>query len=174
MLTLICGGSRAGKSTWAEKLVASLPNAEKIYIAAMSPLPQYRESVARQQAARAAMGFTRTIEAHTDVAAAAGKVPSGAAVLLECLCHLTAGELFGPDGRADDPDAVIGRILAGVFALSDKCDLYVITNEVSADGETYDPDTELYRSVLSALNRECAKRADAVYEVVCGLPVKIK
>ena len=35
MIVLVTGGSGSGKSTWAEKLVASLPNENRVYIATM-------------------------------------------------------------------------------------------------------------------------------------------
>ena len=45
MIVLVTGGSGCGKSTWAEKLVASLPNENRVYIATMQVYDE--ESVKR-------------------------------------------------------------------------------------------------------------------------------
>ena len=45
MIVLVTGGSGCGKSTWAEKLIASLPNENRVYIATMQVYDE--ESVKR-------------------------------------------------------------------------------------------------------------------------------
>ena len=49
--------------------------------------------------------------------------------------------------------------------------LVIVSNEVFADGDRYDPETLQYMEFLGELNRRLAARADAVVEVVNGLPV---
>ena len=49
-----------------------------------------------------------------------------------------------------------------------------VSAEVAFDGEVYDEMTEQYKNVLTAVNSWLAERADAVFEVVCGIPVRIK
>ena len=51
MIVLVTGGSGSGKSTWAEKLVASLPNENRVYIATMQVYDA--ESVKRVERHRA-------------------------------------------------------------------------------------------------------------------------
>ena len=48
------------------------------------------------------------------------------------------------------------------------------TNELFSDGMDYDPETLAYLDVLARLNRAVARRADRVYEVVCGIPIAWK
>ena len=43
MIWLVTGGSGCGKSTWAEKLVQSLPGEKRIYIATMQVYDQESE-----------------------------------------------------------------------------------------------------------------------------------
>ena len=52
--------------------------------------------------------------------------------------------------------------------------LVVVTNELFSDGMDYDPETLAYLDVLARLNRAVARRADRVYEVVCGIPIAWK
>jgi adenosylcobinamide kinase/adenosylcobinamide-phosphate guanylyltransferase len=81
--------------------------------------------------------------------------------------------MFDEDGTIRDPsDAVIN----GVLALKKRCGaLIVVTNEVGGDkSEDYDEDTAAYIRVLGAVNAVLAEEADAVCEIVCGIPVMIK
>ena len=52
--------------------------------------------------------------------------------------------------------------------------LIVVSGDVFADGERYDGETARYLQALAALNRRAAALADAVCEVVCGIPVPLK
>ena len=52
--------------------------------------------------------------------------------------------------------------------------LVVVTNEIFSDGVLYDEETEAFRKDLAILNRAIASRADAVYEVVAGIPLIMK
>ena len=66
-------------------------------------------------------------------------------------------------------------MLAGVDRAAARAALLVVvTNELFSDGMDYDPDTLAYLDVLARLNRAVARRADQVYEVVCGIPVPWK
>ena len=49
-----------------------------------------------------------------------------------------------------------------------------VSAEIASDGATYSPETEAYKSVLTAINRHLADSCDAAVEVVCGIPVRIK
>ena len=62
MIVLVTGGSGCGKSTWAEKLVASLPEDNRFYIATMQVYDDESvKRVARHRAQRTDKGFI-TIE----------------------------------------------------------------------------------------------------------------
>ena len=68
MICLVTGGAGCGKSTWAEKLVDSLPRENRYYIATMQVYDEEsRQRVARHRAQRADKGFT-TIECEKDLA----------------------------------------------------------------------------------------------------------
>lgn len=58
MIVLVTGGSGCEKSTWAEKLVASLPKENGVYIAIMQVYDEKsRRRVERHRAQRADKGF---------------------------------------------------------------------------------------------------------------------
>lgn len=165
MIVLVTGGSGCGKSTWAEKLVASLPEGNRFYIATMQVYDEESvRRVARHRAHRADKGFC-TIECEKDLASA--DVPPGSVVLLEDLVNLTANEMFdGGDVR---------RIVPALRELSKRCrHLVMVTNDVFSDGAVYAESTQEYLCRLAEINREAAQMADSVVEIVYSIPVPVK
>lgn len=84
------------------------------------------------------------------------------------MSNLVANEMFGGEGA----EGLAERVCAGVMRLAGRVELAVIvTNELFSDGVQYAPETEAYLDALAAVNRMLAAEADAVVEVVCGIPV---
>ena len=169
MRILLTGGSANGKSTFAESLAVKL-GGKLWYIAAMMPYGEESEArIRRHRAMRAEKGFT-TIERYTDIAGLA--IPERGTVLLECLCNLTANEMFEPDGAGED---TVNAVLRGIDALEKQSDnLIVVTNDVGSDGGGYDGLTMRYVDALGEINQRLAQRFDSVYELVCGIPLPLK
>ena len=169
MLILVSGGAGSGKSAFAESLVTTSGLQNRVYLATMRVWDaESVRRVERHRQMRAGKGFA-TLECPEDLAGVS--LPAGCAALLEDLSNLTANEFFGETGRAGTFD----RVLAGVDrAAARSALLVVVTNELFSDGMDYDPDTLAYLDVLARLNRAAARRADQVYEVVCGIPVPWK
>lgn len=165
MTILLTGGSGCGKSAYAERLIASLPDERRVYIATMRVADE--ESVLRVRRhveRRAGMRF-RTVEQPL----ALGKAPvePGSVVLLEDLPNLLANEMYGGGNwRRIVPD------LAALAARS--AHLVVVTNDVFSDGVAYDPSTQAYMRRLAAINRAAAALADYAAEVVYSIPVTLK
>ena len=169
MFYLLTGGSACGKSTYAESLVCRYGQ-PRIYIATMQPYGE--ESLAkidRHRRMRAQKGFA-TIEAQTNIADV--EVPADASVLLECICNLTSNEMFDAQGNMCDPRH---KIVEGVLGLAQRCrNLVVVTNDVGSEFHDYDDLTPKYVDALGYINRELAAKADAVFELVCGIPIVMK
>lgn len=165
MIVLVTGGSGCGKSTWAEKLISSLPDEKRIYIATMQVYDEESvRRVARHRAQRADKGF-RTIECEKDLASA--DIEEGSIVLLEDLVNLMANEMF------DGGD--VERIVPALKALASRCrHLVMVTNDVFSDGVTYAESTQEYLRVLAEINRQAAALADCVVEVVYSIPIAVK
>ena len=166
MLTLIIGGSGSGKSAFAESLVCSLGE-NRIYIATMQPFDEEcRARIARHRTQRKNAGF-ETIECYVNLSEAL--VPFDANVLLEDLSNLLANERYRPDGGG------IEAVRRGMETLAARCrHLTVVTNEVFSGGDDYEEETLAYLRDLAVLNRELARRADLVIEMVCGVPHVLK
>ena len=104
MIVLVTGGSGYGKSTWAEKLIQTLPAEKRVYIATMQVYDRESElRVERHRKQRADKGF-RTVECEKNLSGAL--IEDGSTVLLEDLVNLTANEMFdggSPEDRYTVP-----------------------------------------------------------------------
>lgn len=167
MLILLTGGAACGKSTYGEQTAMTL-GSPRYYIATMQPDgSEAARRIARHRAMRADRGF-QTIERYTDLAGLVLPQPHSVA-LLECICNLTANEMFAPHGAGL---AAEEAVLTGVEALSRQCrHVLVVTNEVGSDGTVYPPETMAYVSTLGRINQTLARIADHVWELVCGIPL---
>ncbi|MBR6399963.1 MAG: bifunctional adenosylcobinamide kinase/adenosylcobinamide-phosphate guanylyltransferase [Firmicutes bacterium] len=178
-LVLVTGGSGSGKSAFAEGLAVKAKNGQKTcgmyYIAAMKPCGAEGESrIVRHRKQRAGKGF-ETVECYSVREAGQSRLicdtnDSPRVCLLECLSNLAANEIFDEKNMnaADD-------ILDFIIKLKESCAaLIVVTNEIFSDGVLYGEQTVNYIKILGELNRRLAERADSVFEVVCGIPVRIK
>ena len=169
MLTMLFGGSASGKSSYAEALCCA-HGGRKFYIAAMMPYgDEGARRIQRHRELRAGKGF-ETIERYTDLSGL--MLPARGTALIECLCNLTANEMFDESGAAKD---CIEAVIEGVRQIEGQCEhLYVVTNDIASDGHIYDDATMAYIRALGEINRQLAQRADSVIEVCCGIPISIK
>lgn len=167
MLILVTGGSASGKSAYAESLC--LWTSPRVYLACMQPFGEEgAKRIQRHRAMRKDKGFI-TVERFTDLAALL--LPPCRCVLLEDLGNLAANEMF----QTEPPRDPCGAVINGVEALLTQCErVVVVTDEIGSDGTDYDPATTAYIEALGALNRALAARADAVIEVVAGIPIPLK
>lgn len=167
MITLITGGSGSGKSAYAEGVVMGFGDRDRIYIATMFPFDEEsRRRIERHRKMRAEKSFT-TIECYTGLKNV--EVPEGSCVLLECMSNLTANEMYREDGAKEH---TVFEILEGIRKVDAQAgQLVIVTNEIFSDGMEYDSETTRYQAYLGEMNREIAKIATTVTEVVYGIPL---
>lgn len=168
MMILITGGSKCGKSRFAESLFADRTE-QKIYLAAMQPYgDEAAAAIARHRKMRADKEFL-TVEQYTDIDRA--DIPDGSAVLLECMGNLLANEMFRNDIITECTDKIVSDILH----LKKRTKfLVIVTNQVGSDGIDYDKGTAGYIAALGRINQKIAANADKVIECVYGIPVTVK
>ena len=168
MMTLITGGSKSGKSRYAEKIPDTFTG-KKIYIATMRPYgDEAADAIIRHRKMRSGKGF-ETVEQYTDIHRLS--LPADCSILLECMGNLCANEMF-KDGAVCDPTE---KIIMGVIHLKKiASELIIVTNETGSDGISYESGTQKYISVLGEINRQLVAIADNVIECVYGIPVALK
>jgi adenosylcobinamide kinase / adenosylcobinamide-phosphate guanylyltransferase len=180
-LTLITGGARSGKSTFAEEL-AKQSGGNVLFVAtATASDAEMAERIRRHRAGRPTAW--RTLEASCNLAAAIENAKSDArTIIIDCLTLLAnnifcryldaKGELIDAEKAEADCFAEIDSLLSSVKKSS--AHFIIVTNEV---GEGIVPANRLsrvYRDVLGKMNQRVAREADTVYLMVAGIPMTVK
>ena len=188
-LTLILGGARSGKSTFAEVRAKELGGDDVLYVATSETKDEEMEERVEKHRAERSPAW-ETVEAHRNVAQAIRGARSEApVVLLDCMTFLVANHLMDAAAPEDDPfDApsanpfdveIEANVVAEVQALVEyvrevDAELLVVSNEV---GLGVVPPYELgraYRDILGRANQILARHADEVQLLVAGIPMKVK
>ena len=170
-MILVFGGIGSGKSAYAEKLVEAY-KCKKAYLATMKVYDEEgRKKVEKHRKMREGK-FDRSIEMPTDVANA--DVEKDELVLLECMSNLLANEMFKEDLTVD-ADSVAKKISADIKKLNSKVyELIIVGNDVFMDKGEHSLEVKAYIKALKEIQREIAKEAKAVVEVIYGLPYERK
>ncbi len=172
-LTLVLGGVRAGKSSYAQRLAAS---GQRVLFAATAEAGD-EEMKARIEAHRESRpaGWD-TLEEPIDLAGALKPLlPSYDTILLDCLTLWVSNLLL----KDPDLDSARRDVLPEAERLlelyrSAGASWIIVSNEV---GLGVMPPTELgrvYADELGRLNRLVAENADDVYFMAAGLPLQLK
>lgn len=168
MLVIVSGGSGSGKSAFAENTAMKLCPGRKIYLATMEAIDGEMEvRIAKHREMRKDKQF-ETIEKGRDI----GELlfPRENCVLLECMSNLLANEMYAPERRTSSDAEVVPYIMDGIRKLYAQTEhLIIVTNEIFA--EKIPDGMDAYVRCLGELNRRLADAADAVVEVVFGIPV---
>lgn len=172
-LTLITGGARSGKSTYAERLAVSLAR-PVIFVATAEPKDDdMRQRIAAHQANRPA-GWQTIEEPLSVTIALRARFPGGHTglampiVLLDCLTLLVSNLLLAGRPAPAEIEALIA------WQRSTGATLIAVTNEV---GLGIVPDNVLarqYRDLLGQANQAFAAAASRVVLMVSGIALQIK
>lgn len=171
---LVTGGARSGKSRFAEKLVREA--SEKRFYLATAPVTdaEMARRVERHRRDRATDNW-QTIEEELDLPGAVRQAAEAGAgsILIDCLT-LWIGNLLFHDAAFDE-DKMLEKCAGLAVALDEfGGTAALVINEV---GLGIVPDNALSRAFRDCSGR-CSqyfgRKADEVYFVSCGLPLRIK
>jgi adenosylcobinamide kinase/adenosylcobinamide-phosphate guanylyltransferase len=196
-LTLILGGARSGKSSFAEQRAGELGGDSVLYVATSETKDEeMQQRVEKHRAGRPSAW--ETVEASQNVAQALRQAQDTAlrqersavkVILLDCVTFLVANHLLDAAGPEDDPfddpsadpfDAqieadVVAEVEAIIACVNEmNIEMLVVSNEV---GLGVVPPYELgraYRDILGRANQILARHAYEVLLLVAGIPMKVK
>ena len=170
MTVLISGGSKSGKSLFAQELTLRLADGGKrYYVATMIPADdEDRARIRRHLAEREGMGF-ETLECGRDLSAALQTAQPDAAFLLDSTTALLMNVLF-PDPASCETDTDAAARCADelvAFARSVR-HAVIVSDSLYADAAHYDGSTEVFRRSLARIDRALAAVCDVVIEAAAG------
>lgn len=165
-LTLVIGGARSGKSTFAENLVGASARPRRYIATAEAWDDEMRARIARHRADRGPEWIT--VEAPLDLAAALGAARAGEAVLVDCATLWLTNHLLAEHDLGDE----IARLLDALAACA--APVVIVSNET---GWGIVPENALarrFRDEQGRLNQRLAAEAGLVVTVIAGLPLVLK
>ena len=173
MLTLITGGARSGKSTFAQSLCP--PHAHAVYIATAVPIDdEMRERIAKHRATRPASWHTVEEPVAVPSVVEAHAVESDF-VLIDCLTLWLNNLLL--EWR-DKPFATIESKASdearALITAARRGTVVAVTNEVGSGIVPEPPLARQFRDLQGFVNQQMACAADKVYLLTCGIPIQIK
>lgn len=178
-LTLILGGARSGKSTYAETLAAKLGE-RVLYVATAEALDdEMRARIAAHRERRPP--DWEVLEVSRNVGAALRAGPAADVVLLDCLTLLVSNVILsgGPDAPEPNLDVAWDCVQAEIDALLEaqrllQVHLIVVSNEVGLGVVPAYSLGRTYRDCLGRANQVLARSAGSVVLMIAGLPVDVK
>jgi adenosylcobinamide kinase/adenosylcobinamide-phosphate guanylyltransferase len=177
-IVLVTGGSRSGKSAYAQRLAESLPS-PRLYLATCPVVDEEMgRRIERHRIRRRPADWSATIEETLDVAGVLRRSDGQAKVaLLDCLTLWVSNLMYQAEqaGRAFEEDDVAEQARALLAACRARPGhVVLVTNEVGMGPVPEHPVTRRFRDLAGRCNQEIAAGADVVTLVVCGLPLHLK
>lgn len=171
---LILGGSRSGKSRFAQELARKWGDKVVFVATAEAGDEEMKERIKRHKKARPKSWRTLEIPADLDKHLAKD-IGDGEVVIIDCLSLLISNLL----GSSPDYAKAEGHILAEIDKLTRamsklNASFIIVSNEVGAGLVPENRLGRLYRDIAGRANELIADYADEVYLMVAGIPLKIK
>jgi len=176
-LIFITGGARSGKSDFAEKMANSLGKSVA-YLATGQPLDDEMKIRIKKHKDRRRNNW-KTFEEPIKIKELINRLGlEKEVILIDCLTLLTSNLLLRKENKVEDSKWQ-EEILSEIKKLAEisykvPAQVIIVSNEV---GMGVVPDNTLgrvYRDILGRANSIIAKKADEVFMMVSGIPLKIK
>ena len=174
-ITLITGGCRSGKSSFAEKLMIKLPGPH-LYVATAPNIDGEMDSRIKKHRQRREIFGWETVEEELDLSKAI-IMNDGATILVECLTLWVNNVIYYSQqaGEVIDEDRMARRCNELVeLADRNEGNIIFVTNETGLGIMPENPTARLFGDLAGRCNQIIADAAEEVYMMVSGIPVQIK
>jgi adenosylcobinamide kinase/adenosylcobinamide-phosphate guanylyltransferase len=175
-LTLVLGGARSGKSTYAEQLAMEAGGAVLFVGTAEAGDEEMAARIARHRVERPQTWTT--LEATANAGPAIQQAEPSGVVLLDCLTVLVANVLLQhseddePAPEAEEAILAETETLLAAYRAGDAAWI-IVSNEVGLGLVPPYPLGRVYRDALGRANQMIAAEADDVILLVAGLPWRL-
>jgi adenosylcobinamide kinase/adenosylcobinamide-phosphate guanylyltransferase len=175
-ITLITGGSRSGKSAFAQRLAEEQPGS-RLFIATCPVTDAEMELRILRHVQDRQKGNWATVEETVDLAGQLRQAHRFDTVLIDCLTLWVNNLMFEEAGRKRSIDedrvrAATEQMLAA--AREHPGEVIMVTNEVGMGIVPDNANARLYRDLIGRCSQCVGMAADRVYLVSCGIPIQIK
>lgn len=178
MITLVTGGARSGKSSFAESLLEGKDDV--VYIATSRVYDkEMQERIDLHKKSRP--DIWRTFENNYNLSNA---IEQEGYYLLDCITVLTSNIMFDIskdseyiDYKMQDniEDTIMNELVSLISkARDEKREVILVTNEVGSSIVPEHHISRVFRDIQGRINQRLGKISDNVYFVTCGIPVKVK
>jgi len=180
---LVTGGTRSGKSAFAERLAAA--GGKKVIYLATATVGDEEMALRVERHRQRRPPSWETVEEPLEIAGVINRMGApDKLILVDCLTLFLnnllskTGRLFNDESAgltAEEEERILGvfELLCKVITES-PADIIIVTNEVGWGLVPPYPAGRVYRDLLGTANQRLARLADEVYLVVSGLPLEIK
>jgi adenosylcobinamide kinase/adenosylcobinamide-phosphate guanylyltransferase len=180
-IILVTGGQRSGKSTYAEKMALDLSGDNKCVYMATAKVwdDEFAKRVALHKQRRGEQWVNIEEEKFLSKHNVAGKV-----VLIDCVTLWSTNFFFEiSTSQETESSSEKGNVVKrSLEAVKDEFDKFTqqdatfvfVTNEIGLSGVSENKIQRQFTDLLGWLNQYIASKADDVYFMVSGIPIKIK
>ena len=168
MKILIAGGSKSGKSDYAQTLALQLAGTgRRFYVATMIPFDgEDQARIAAHRAGRAGMGF-ETVEEPRHLLRCLENGPG--AYLIDSVTALLTNALFPQEADYRFSPEEGERCLSELLAFARQAeDVVLVMDFIFSDSCRYSPETEHFRRLLGTAGQRLAALCDTVLEASAG------
>lgn len=169
--TLVLGGCRSGKSSYALELAESLSEKNRLYIATCVPHDdEMQNRVDRHQAERDTTWATDETP-HKLAESIVEKSSSFDVILVDCLTLWITNLLL----EEMTEDEIFSEVKKLETALEkSECPVILVSNEVGAGIVPENSLARRFRDIAGFVNQKIAKTVDTVFVTFAGIPLKLK
>lgn len=180
-ITLILGGTKTGKTTYAENLAKKIETQKSCtvhYVATAQIIDsEMRDRIAKHRAGRPSHWIT--VEEPLNVAKALSELEGEySVVLLDCLTLLMTNLIFeeGEDCTREEAQKAVFNQLDEIISQMEKSsrDLIIISNQVENGLVSEHAWARMFQDIAGMAHQRMASAADDVYMMNAGLALKLK